>query len=55
MADTLVARLTGQATAEDVGFEVGIQLPLGTLINPDDPTAAEIPGWGHYPPAWPGS
>ena len=55
MADTLVARLTGQATAEDVGFEVGIQLPLGALINPDDPTAAEIPGWGRCRPAWPGS
>ena len=49
MADTLVARLTGQDTAEDVGFEVGIQLPLGALINPDDPTAAEIPGWDALP------
>ena len=49
MADTLVARLTGQATAEDVGVEVGIQLPLGALIDPDDPTAAEIPGWGALP------
>ena len=35
MADTLVARLTGQDTAQDVGFEVGIQLPLGALIDPD--------------------
>ncbi|HEY5980935.1 MAG TPA: hypothetical protein VIT41_15030 [Microlunatus sp.] len=26
--------------------EVGIQLPLGALIDPDDPTPAEIPGWG---------
>ena len=49
MADTLVARLTGQATAEDVGVEVGIQLPLGALIDPEDPTAAEIPGWGSLP------
>ena len=49
MADTLVARLTGQTTAEDVGVEVGIQLPLGALINPEDPTAAVIPGWGVLP------
>ena len=49
MADTLVARLTGQETAQDVGFEVGIQLPLGALIDPDDPTPAEIPGWGTLP------
>ncbi|HEY5728381.1 MAG TPA: DUF222 domain-containing protein [Acidimicrobiia bacterium] len=49
MADTLVARLTGQDTAEDVGVEVGIQLPLGALIDPDDPTPAEIPGWGAIP------
>ena len=49
MADTLVQRLTGQTTAQDVGFEVGIQLPLGALINPDDPTAAVIPGWGVLP------
>ena len=49
MADTLVARLTGQATAQDVGFEVGIQLPLESLIDPDDPAPAEIPGWGALP------
>ena len=34
MADTLVERLTGQTTAQDVGFEVGIQLPVGALIDP---------------------
>jgi hypothetical protein len=49
MADTLVARLTGQDTAEDIGLEVGIQLPLGALIDPDDPTPAEIPGRGTLP------
>ena len=49
MADTLVERLTGQATADQVGFEVGIQLPLGALIDPADPTAAVIPGWGVLP------
>ena len=49
MADTLVERLTGQTTAQDVGFEVGIQLPVGALIDPADPTAAVIPGWGVLP------
>ena len=49
MADTLVARLTGQATAEEVGVEVGIVFPLGALIDPDDPTPAEIPGHGPIP------
>ncbi len=49
MADTLVARLTGQATAENVGVEVGIQLPLAALLDPNDPTPAEIPGWGCLP------
>ena len=46
MADTLVARLTGQDTAEDVGFEVGIQLPLGALINPDDSDRRRDPRLG---------
>ena len=49
MADTLVARLTGQDHADDVGVEVGIQLPLGALIDEGDPTPAEIPGWGPIP------
>ena len=49
MADTLVERLTGQTTADDVEVEVGIKLQLGALIDPDDPTAAEIPGWGTLP------
>jgi hypothetical protein len=51
MADTLVARLTGQATAENVGVEVGIQLPLAALLDPNDSTPAEIPGWGCLPAA----
>ena len=44
-----VACLAGQQTAEDIGVEVGIRLPRGALIDPDDPTAAEIPGWGALP------
>ena len=51
MADALVARITGRETAEDAGFEVGIVLPLGALIDPDDPTPADIPGYGPIPAA----
>jgi hypothetical protein len=49
MADTLVERITGQQHADEVGFEVGIVLPVGALIDPDDPTPAEIPGHGPIP------
>ncbi len=55
MADTLVARVTGQASADDTGFEVGIVMPIGSLIDPDDPTRPRSPGWGPSPPVWPGS
>ena len=44
MADTLVARLTGQEAADDTGFEVGVIMPLGTLLDPNDPRPAEIIG-----------
>jgi hypothetical protein len=49
MADTLVARLTGQEAADQVGVEVGIIMPVGSLIDPTDPTPAEIPGHGPIP------
>lgn len=49
MADTLVARITGQDRAEQVGVEVGIVVPLAALLDPDDPTPAEIPGHGPLP------
>ena len=44
MADTLVARLTGQEKAEDTGFEVGVIMPLGALLDPGDQRPAEIIG-----------
>ena len=44
MADTLVARLTGQERAEDTGFDVGVIMPLGTLLDPGDPRPAEVIG-----------
>ena len=49
MADTMVARLTGQEAAEDTGFEVGIVMPLGSLLDPNDHTPAEIIGHGLFP------
>lgn len=49
MADTLVARLTGQDKADDVGYDVGIIFPSDSLIDPDDPTPAEMPGHGPIP------
>ncbi|BAK35813.1 hypothetical protein MLP_27990 [Microlunatus phosphovorus NM-1] len=44
MADTLVARLTGQEKAEDTGFEVGVIMPLGALLDPGDQRPAELIG-----------
>jgi hypothetical protein len=49
MADTLVERLTGQATAGDVSVELQLLMPLDGLINPDDPSAAVVPGYGPLP------
>jgi Domain of unknown function (DUF222) len=49
MADTLVERLTGQATAGDVNVELQLLMPLDGLINPDDSSAAVIPGYGPLP------
>jgi hypothetical protein len=51
MADTLVARLTGQEHADDVGFDVGLVFPVDALLDPEDPTPAELPGHGPLP-AW---
>jgi hypothetical protein len=49
MADTLVERVTGQATARDVNFDVQVVMPLETLIDPGCPVPAEIPGHGPLP------
>ena len=40
MADTLVERITGQATAADVKVELQIMMPLDALIDPSRNTAA---------------
>ena len=49
MADTLVERLTGQTTAADVNVELQLLMPLESLINPTDPHAAVIAGYGLLP------
>jgi hypothetical protein len=49
MADTMVERLTGQATAADVNIELQLLMPVDSLINPDDQRAAMIPGYGPLP------
>ncbi|MGI5130087.1 DUF222 domain-containing protein [Pseudonocardia sp. CA-107938] len=49
MADTLVERLTGQAQADDIDVEVQIILPFESLLDPDSPLPAEVPGYGPIP------
>ena len=49
MADILVERLTGQTKAGDVNVELQLMMPLDSLIKPNDPSAAVIPGYGPLP------
>ena len=49
MADTLVERVTGQTTACDVNIELQLMMPLDALMDPDDSSAAVIPGYGPLP------
>lgn len=49
MADTLVERVTGQATAEDVNVEVQILLPAELLSDPDSQRSAVVQGYGAIP------
>ncbi|NYG08509.1 hypothetical protein BJ986_002996 [Phycicoccus badiiscoriae] len=46
MADTLVERVTGQATAEAVPIEVNLVLPVDALLGTEDSTAELV---GHGP------
>lgn len=67
MADTLVARLTGQATASDVPLEVNLVMTSSSLLDPrssnaaddggisgaaDSEGAARLDGYGTVPAAW---
>jgi hypothetical protein len=49
MADTMVERLTGQATAADVNVELQIMMPLEALLDPHSNKPATIPGYGPLP------
>ncbi|WP_308116859.1 DUF222 domain-containing protein [Pseudonocardia sp. WMMC193] len=46
MADTLVARLTGQAATTPAQVEIQVLVPVESLLDPDSPLPAEIPGFG---------
>ena len=48
-ADTLVERLTGQATADDVDVEVQITVPVENLLDPDQQQPAEVHGFRPIP------
>jgi hypothetical protein len=48
MADTLVERVTGQATADDVPVEVDVVIPADTLFGDAD-ERADVPGYGPVP------
>lgn len=47
-ADTLVARITGQATAEDVSVEIGLVMTDAALLGAAD-TPAHLSGYGPIP------
>lgn len=51
MADTLVALVTGQATASDIPIEVQVIITDRALLDGED-TPAHIPGYGPVPAAW---
>jgi hypothetical protein len=51
MADLLVERVTGQASAAEVPVEVQVVMTDRALIASDD-TPAQVPGYGTAPGAW---
>ncbi|WP_176921605.1 HNH endonuclease [Pseudonocardia oroxyli] len=46
MADTLVERLSGQAATTPAQVEIQVLVPVESLLDPDSPLPAEIPGLG---------
>ena len=56
MADILVERVTGQATAEAVPVELQVVITDRSLFTnafgTDDETPAQVPGYGSVPAAW---
>ena len=51
MADTLVERVTGQESAEDVDVEVQVVITDEALFG-DDETPGQVPGYGTVPAGW---
>ncbi|WP_413450237.1 DUF222 domain-containing protein [Georgenia phoenicis] len=51
MADTLVERVTGQATADDVPVEVQLVMTERALLAGED-EPAHVPGYGTVPAGW---
>ena len=49
MADTLVERVTGQRRAGDLPLDVGILVPVESLVDPANARAAELAGYGPIP------
>ncbi|WP_207782231.1 HNH endonuclease [Phytoactinopolyspora limicola] len=49
MADTLVERLTGQATADSISAEIGLVMTDNALLGGDNTEAAELFGYGPIP------
>jgi hypothetical protein len=49
MADTLVARVTGQADAADVNVELQIVMPLDALLDSHNGKLVELDGYGNLP------
>ena len=49
MADTAVERLTGQAPADGAPVQLNLTMPIEHLIDPDDLTPGDLPGWGPIP------
>ena len=49
MADTTLARLTGQEPGDARPVTLNLTVPLEHLIDPDDHTPADLPGYGPIP------
>ena len=49
MADLLVERVTGQASAQDVNVEIQLMMPLDLLLDPTVERAAHLLGFGPLP------
>ena len=49
MADTAVERLTGQSEADGMPVEVNLVMPIDSLLDPDSPVPADLPGHGPIP------